>query len=97
MIRILKVTGESLSPSIVEGDYVLVGTNSFFFPVNVGDIVVFNHPQHGRMIKRIIEINHDDRSLTVSGSHPWSVDSRQFGNIPQESITGKVLFHISPS
>lgn len=97
MIRILKVTGESLSPTIEEGDFVLVGTNSFFFPLKMGDFVVFNHPQYGRMIKQVTGIQPDDNTLTVTGTHPRSVDSRQLGPIPMTRVTGKVLYHFSPS
>lgn len=97
MMRIIKVAGNSLSPSIQEGDYVLIGTNSFFFPIKINDTVVFNHPQHGMMIKKVTGIQQNKKTIAVSGTHPRSVDSRHFGNIPLNSVIGKVLIHISPS
>jgi len=97
MLKIIKVTGESLSPDIQEGDYVLIGTCSFLFPIKKGDTVVFVHPHYGRMIKKVTGIQKKPQTITVSGTHPQSVDSRDFGNISRALITGKVLLHISPS
>jgi len=94
MLKIIRVTGKSLSPAIQEGDYVLVGTSSFFFPIQVGDKVIFDHPQHGRLIKTVSSLDKGKDQLFVSGSHPLSVDSRDFGLISVESVIGKVLFHI---
>ncbi len=125
MLRIVKVTGASLSPEYEEGDYVVVTTLPFFFDVpnlgkpeseegsrwsrgilqkvqeflwlglKQGDKIIFRHPVYGTMVKRVEQVGSDGKEVYVIGSHPRSVDSRQFGPIPKEWITGKVLWHIA--
>ena len=95
MLRIIKVTGQSLSPEYEEGDYVVVTTLPFFFDsLKQGDKVVFRHPVYGTMIKQIQHIDPQTGDLFVIGTHPQSTDSRQFGAIPLSWLTGKVLWHI---
>ncbi len=96
MLRIVKVTGESLSPEYKEGDYVVVTTIPFFFySLKQGDKVVFRHPVYGTMVKRVEQVGSDGQEIFVIGSHPQSVDSRQFGPIPKAWVTGKVLWHVA--
>lgn len=97
MFRFIKVTGNSLSPSYQEGDYVLIGTCSFFFGINVGSNIVFTHPDYGLLIKRVTRIHPSGDYYEVRGTHPQSVDSRIFGLIPKKYLVGKVLWHISQS
>ncbi len=91
MIKFIKVTGESLSPEYQEGDFVMIITiPSFLF--KSGKTVVFQHPIHGIMIKKILSV--DPQGLFVIGSHSNSVDSRQFGLIKKQSVLGVVAWHI---
>jgi len=95
MIKIIKVTGESLSPFFLSGDYVIVGK----FPlklggINVGDIIVFPHPKFGLLIKKVQSVNIETHHFFVEGSHPNSLTSDQIGPINLSTIFGKVLFHI---
>jgi phage repressor protein C with HTH and peptisase S24 domain len=94
MFRIIKVTGHSLSPEYQEGDYVLLHTKPFFFQLKSGDTIVFNQAAYGKMIKKIDRIDYN--LVYVVGTHATSVDSRQFGPISLEDITGKVIWHICP-
>ena len=91
MFKFIKVTGNSLYPEYREGDYVMIITIPFFQFKN-GDTIVFQHPTYGRMIKIIERIESD--KFIVIGSHPGSIDSRQFGSIDREAILGKVIWHI---
>lgn len=96
MLRIIKVTGESLSPEYKEGDYVVITTFPFFFSsLQQGDTIVFQHPVYGTMVKHVERVDPDNGEIFVVGSHPQSVDSRQFGSIPKKWLTGKVLWHIA--
>ncbi|MCP5045650.1 MAG: hypothetical protein GY940_00650, partial [bacterium] len=83
----LKVTGSSLLPDYRDGDFVV----TFKIPVlkkrfRPGDVVVFHHPQYGLMIKRVDAVSHDGSLLTVTGTHPHSIDSRDFGPVKKEKI-----------
>jgi nickel-type superoxide dismutase maturation protease len=95
MIQIMKVTGESLSPFFQYGDFVLViGCNSLIRRLKPGDVVVFCHPDYGKLIKVIESLSSSGEELFVVGSHPESTDSRTFGSVPRAWVIGKVIFHI---
>ena len=96
MFQLLKVTGESLSPFFVQGDYVLVTRlPSALRRIKPGDVVVFRHPAYGTLIKRLEHLSEDGQELFVLGSHPESNDSRKFGLIPRRWVVGKVLWRIT--
>ena len=95
MIQVLKVTGESLSPLFLEGDYVLVvKCPIFLYSLKNGDVIVFQHSQYGAMIKRIGSISPESDEIYVMGNHPDSIDSRRFGPIHRKDVVGKVLWRI---
>ncbi|MGD9092243.1 MAG: S24/S26 family peptidase [Anaerolineales bacterium] len=95
MIRVIKVTGESLSPSFQNGDYVLVATASpFINRIRPGDIIVFDHDDLGIVIKMVDHVNHETGGLHVKGTHEHSLDSSRLGMIDRETIVGKVIWHI---
>jgi nickel-type superoxide dismutase maturation protease len=91
MIKLIKVTGQSLLPEYQEGDFVMIITVPFFV-FKTGNTVVFEHPAYGTLIKKILRIGPE--GLFVTGTHPHSVDSRQFGSIDRRSVLGKVVWHI---
>jgi nickel-type superoxide dismutase maturation protease len=96
MFRLLKVRGHSLAPDYQNGDFVLVSKIPVFFNrLRIGDVIAFHHPGYGVMIKRISALSSDRKALSVVGSHPWSVDSRQFGPVDRTAVIGKVILHIS--
>lgn len=96
MLRMIKVTGESLSPLFHEGDYVLITTIPFMIcKIKPGDTVVFQHPSYGTLIKQVESTALDEGSISVIGTNPDSVDSRRFGPIQREDVVGKVIWHIA--
>jgi len=96
MCRVIKVTGESLTPIIEEGDFVLVLKIPFFF-LHSGDIIVFRHDTYGMMIKMVEVVSRDERTVFAIGTHPLSTDSRSFGPVPWRNILGKVILRIRGS
>jgi nickel-type superoxide dismutase maturation protease len=98
MVRILKVTGKSLFPLIQEGDFVTVFKIPFFlwriFPYRPGDIIVIKHPHYGTLIKKIEWCSPDGNQYYVVGNHPESTDSRTFGLVAREWLSGKVIWQI---
>lgn len=95
MIKILKVTGESLSPFFMSGDFVVVVKVPFtrYFLKN-GDVIAFRHEYLGVLIKKIEKIFWSEEEIFVVGTNIGSVDSRSFGRIKRKSIIGKVIWHI---
>ncbi len=95
MIKFFKVTGESLSPFFLPGDYVVIGTMvKLFGRIKKGDIVIFIHPGYGQLIKEVESIHPETQTVEVKGTHPLSVTTAQLGKIPLDSIVGKVLCHL---
>jgi signal peptidase I len=95
MIKVLKVTGDSLAPDYQEGDFVVALKIPFLFKsITPGDTVVFRNAVYGTMIKRVERIDPTSGDLYVLGTHPNSVDSRQFGALGQADLVGKVIWHI---
>ena len=95
MFRLLKIRGQSLVPDVKDGDFVLVSKIPILLNcLRPGDVVAFHHPSYGTMIKKIDTISPDRKDITVIGSHPLSVDSRQFGPIDRAAIIGKVILHV---
>mgnify|MGYP001768564828 CR=1 FL=1 len=95
MLRVFKVTGDSLYPAFRQGDFVLISKIPFWFDrLSVGDVVVFNHPVYGQLIKQIECLLDGGRAVFVIGLDEFSVDSRQFGPVAREDLLGKVIWHI---
>lgn len=97
MFRLLKVRGQSLTPAFQEGDYVLILQASFpGLSIKAGDVIVFEQPPHGRLIKQVSQVLDSGHSFEVRGSQILSTDSRNFGPVPRERVLGKVIWHIKP-
>jgi signal peptidase I len=92
IIQVMRVRGESLAPRYHDGDYVIV-SGLGLKRIQSGDIIVFTHPEYGRLIKRVERIEPCGR-LHVRGEDIDSVDSRRFGAIPPSLIYGKVVWRI---
>ncbi|MCX8062857.1 MAG: S24/S26 family peptidase [Anaerolineales bacterium] len=97
MIHLLRVRGQSLSPRIEDGDFVLAVKLPIFFPIRVGDMIVFRKAPYGVLIKQVERLDEERRTFWVRGSHPESVDSRAFGAVQAGEIIGKVMAHFSKS
>jgi signal peptidase I len=94
MLKLLKITGDSLTPEYQNGDFVIISKIPFLFvPPSPGDVIAFRQPGYGLLIKRIESLKQNG-GVDVIGSHPESIDSRVFGSIRRESILGKVIWHI---
>ena len=95
ILQMLKVEGSSLHPDYQDGDYVLVSRLPWLFSrVHPGDVVVFDHPRLGKMIKFVQRLEQDGRAVYVIGRDADSVDSRIFGAVPRNLLLGKVIWHI---
>lgn len=96
ILKLVKVTGESLSPNYKDGDFVLVAKIPFLLQsLKRGDCVVFDHEIYGTLIKVIDRLDFDKQKMFVKGENINSVDSSKFGSISFTDIMGKVIWHIS--
>ena len=96
MLRIHKVTGDSMSPDFQDGDFVVLTTVPFFLKrLKIGDTIVFEHKFYGTLIKRIASFDPETAEAYVEGTRPDSLDSRRLGAIRRDAIRGKVIAHFS--
>jgi nickel-type superoxide dismutase maturation protease len=85
-----RVEGNSMMPTLNDGDVVLVRRTR---RVKVGNVILAKHPyqQSVKVLKRISEINEQGR-LVLTGDNPEeSTDSRTFGSISSADVMGKVI------
>ncbi len=95
MFKILRIRGDSLSPKLMDGDFVLSSKIPILLKrLQTGDLVVFNQPGYGVLIKQLESISQDGQSLEVRGLHQDSVDSRTFGPVSRHSLLGKIVYSI---
>jgi nickel-type superoxide dismutase maturation protease len=86
------VRGDSMEPSLEDGDEVLVNPRAFARRrPDVGDVVLFVHPIQSdvRAIKRVAEVR--ESGLWLLGDNPpSSSDSRTYGVVPDRKLLGRV-------
>jgi nickel-type superoxide dismutase maturation protease len=83
------VSGDSMSPTLNDGDVVLIDYKARFA---AGDIVLARHPykKSVRILKRIERIDEQDRFWLVGDNQAESSDSRTFGAVSKADLLGKV-------
>jgi len=91
-----RVIGESMEPTLISGDLIVVDklTYSYRRPV-IGDVIVFWMSNEKIAIKRIGEI--EDQDIYVMGDNTKvSNDSRSFGPICRQDVIGRALLIFFP-
>ncbi|MEA3327411.1 MAG: S26 family signal peptidase [Chloroflexota bacterium] len=95
MFRLHKIHGHSLHPAFHEGEFVLAAGVPFpSGKIRVGDVIIFRQPGYGKLIKRVKRVLADGHAFDVRGTQVESTDSRNFGPVPIENVSGKVIWHI---
>lgn len=92
MLSLLKIEGNSMLPTMANGNFVVV--SHFFFGCKPGDIVVINHPIYKKIVKRIKKIS-EDGELWLQGENIESVSSEKMRWIDKEWVKGKVILTIA--
>jgi len=97
----VKVSGSSMSPTFMPGDWLLVksiGSNSH--PIKINQIYLVNDPERPgvKLLKRVkdIEINQIagdkfEHKYWVEGDHPASTDSRKWGWLDESEVISRVV------
>jgi nickel-type superoxide dismutase maturation protease len=94
------VSGDSMLPTLEQGDRLLVLRFGHRRGLRLGDLVTVRDPtDDGRgavLVKRVGDV--DRESVELTGDNPEaSTDSRSFGRVPLASVTGKVLYRYAPA
>ena len=86
----LKITGNSMTPMVIEGDFVLyeLATTAI-----VSDIVFVSHPymQSVKLVKRVLEIDADGKLFLVGDNEAESTDSRTLGWFSPNDVCGRII------
>lgn len=79
-----------MAPTLEHGDTVFVKITKKIKP---NDIVLADHPfkKSVRILKRVAEITNDGKLNLIGDNPPESSDSRSFGVVSLDHITGKVV------
>ena len=95
MLKLVKVTGNSMSPTLEDGDYVLIRKLRRQRKLTLGLIYVINHSELGRIIKRLSDMKHD-RCYFI-GDNPSSTPSTVIGAVESSRVIGQVILAIGKS
>jgi len=94
IIRPYRVTGDSMTPALADGQYVVAERISYLFrEPRPGEVVLINTPPHGRkLIKRVHNVQSDGAVWVVGDNYEESQDSRVFGAVPRRLIVGRAAW-----
>ena len=83
-----------MSPGFNEGDFVIYMRKlTSWKAYQTLDLVVVDHPQYGIILKRIVAQNAQKQYLLQS-DNPKGISSTELGLCSDESIKGKVIYHV---
>lgn len=91
MIKIVKVRGGSMAPTLMPGDY-LIATKAR--AIRSGFVVLVDHPKYGTIVKRVASVS--DTFVTLEGDDPDSTSTEDMGQVDPENIRGRVRLAITP-
>lgn len=90
--RRLRVSGESMAPTLEPGQFVLYQPGAAF---DVGDVVVARHPvQPIEIVKRVTAIDSIGLVELSSDNAAVGSDSRTFGRIETDRVVGTVTISL---
>ncbi|MEP3655012.1 MAG: S26 family signal peptidase [Litorimonas sp.] len=91
MFKFVKVRGESMTPTLAPGDYLLVTKAR---AVRAGFVVLVDHPKYGVIVKRIASVSGD--SINLEGDGPESTSTEALGHVALKNIKGRARLAITP-
>ena len=92
MLYLRRISGNSMLPTLHNGDYI-VAIRRFYKAYKCNEIIIVEHSQFGEIIKRIEHIDANNQ-YWLSGDGCDSLSSQAMGAIPKQKILGALLLHI---
>ena len=92
MLKIYRVNGNSMYPTLKDGDYVVA--IRFLYKIRTNDLVVANHPRYSTLVKRVSNTASDHKKFYLEGDNQDSVSGEKMGWFRQDQVIGKVIFRI---
>lgn len=91
MLNLIKVQGDSMSPILHDGDFVL--TSCWYKKLKIGHLVVVDHALYGLIVKKVLHIAPDGQ-LWLGSENNKSLQSERIGWVSDRRVVGKVIFCI---
>jgi len=99
MLRVVRVGGPSMSPTLEDGDFVVALGGLLAGRYRTGDIVLVAHAALGLIIKRIARLDETDAadaSVELEGDGPLSCSRQSLGRVPRRAILGRAVLRVAP-
>ena len=93
MLYLRRISGNSMLPTLHNGDYI-VALRRVFTTYKCNEIIIVKHTQYGEIIKRIAHIDVNNQ-YWLSGDGCDSLSSQAMGAIPKDKVLGALLWHIA--
>jgi nickel-type superoxide dismutase maturation protease len=96
----VEVMGDSMAPTLLAGDRLVVRRVGRRHPLRPGDLVTLSSPpapdRPPVLVKRVAGC--DPSGVEVRGDNPAaSTDSRDFGRVPRRAVRAKVVYRYGPA
>ena len=91
MIKIAKVRGASMRPTLAPGDYLILTKAR---AIRAGYVVLVDHPKYGVIVKRVKSVSPD--SLRLQGDSPESTASDNMGDVPLALVKSRARWAVTP-
>src|SRR5262245_1754495 len=95
MLRVVRVDGESMSPTLEDGDFVVALGGPLAGGHRRGDIVVVDHVRLGLLVKRIAALHPATDQVELAGDGAASCSRESLGRVPRRAILGRAVLRIS--
>ncbi|WP_325892408.1 S24/S26 family peptidase [Grimontia sp. NTOU-MAR1] len=94
MLKIMRVAGSSMSPTLNTDDYIVAVRQPTWWPKKRDQIYVFDHPSMGWMVKRFQKTTLGS-FITFRGDNPLSISEEAIGPIDNQLPLYRMVMRIS--
>lgn len=90
-LKLFRITGDSMSPYVHDGDYVV--SHTLWRNLHEGDVVVVQHPELGVVVKRVLRSIRG--GVFLQGDNATvSTSTERMGLISYNEVLGRVCYRI---
>ena len=89
-VRIVKVVGRSMEPALPPDSFAVFWRAK---KPKSGDIVLADHPELGRIIKKVVAV--ENGMLALAGAAAESTSTARLGRISKDRVLGRLVFRVT--
>ena len=91
---IVRVSGHSMEPALRDGDYAILRRRKPRGVVNLGDVVLVDHPRLGLIVKAVREKVGDD-CVSLEGTSAASTSREDLGSVGIRSVLATLVWRVA--